>query len=199
MHGRPEEQPPDPRKNRIPHVPAQERHPFGTGLSREAVADDEVAAALQCLPERIEGAQVVLAIAVPQNDEAAARGGDATDDGVSVASSRLLDHPRARRLGKRRRTVPTPVVHYDDFAGDGAPVQESPGLADTVGDGTLLVAAEDENGQQRVIRHPVRRRRHDPAVVTLRLRTLHYFALASVTDRVRMQEEAEMILCQPSS
>ena len=155
-HGSGKQQPPDAGEDGIPHIPAQERHPLGTGFAGEAVADDDVAAVLQRLPERIERAQVVLAVAIPQNDEMAARGVDAADDGVSVASPRLLHHPRAHRLGAGGRAVAAAVVQHDHFAGDGAPVQELPRLADAVGDGAFLVAAEDENGQRWDIGHQTR-------------------------------------------
>ena len=98
----------------------------------------------------------MFAVAIPQNDETPAPGTDAADDSVAVAGPRLLHHARARRLGEGGRAVAAAVVQHDHFAGDGAPVQEVPRLADAVGDGALLVAAEDENGQRGNIGHQTR-------------------------------------------
>ncbi len=127
----------------------QERHRAVLDAAGEAVAEHEVAAALQLLPERRQRAEVVLPVSIAEDDEPAAGGSDAGVDRVAVACPRLLNDAGAGLFRKFRGAVPAGVVHHQDLPGDSVSVQEPSGFADAAGDGLLLVAAEDQDRQLR--------------------------------------------------
>ena len=92
-------------------VPAFRSLPPGAARAvHEPVAENEIAALAQLLVKRFERAEIMLPVAVAQNNMPPARRRDSRDDCVAVARIRLRNHARARLPRPRRRAVSAAVV-----------------------------------------------------------------------------------------
>ena len=132
------------RQRKVAETAQRRRRRVRRARPGEAVADHHLEALSQLLPERLQGVQIVLPVAVSENDEPAARGADAGGDRVAVACARLRDDAGARRPGPLRRPVAAGVVDHHHLAGYRVPGEEPARLPDAPGNGILFVAAEDQ-------------------------------------------------------
>ena len=137
----------DARQQGIADAAPQKRHRLGVDSPGEAVAEHKIMSLAQPVPKGVERIQIVLPVAVSENGVPTRRRLDARNDGVAVSRSRLVNDACPGRAREGRRTVAAAIVYDHDLAGDIPAFQEAESLADTMRDGLLLVAAENEYRQ----------------------------------------------------
>ena len=111
------------------------------------IAHHEVEAIAQLVQKTVECLEIVVAIAVAEDDEASPTRIDPGLDGATVARLRFADHASATLPGYRRRSVLTAVVQHHDFAANVPPLEKALRLGDALANRAFLVATEDQHAQ----------------------------------------------------
>ena len=133
----------------------QRRHGAGRDRALEARAHDELGAGAERLDERPDLAEIVGAVGVAHDDEAAADERDRVDVGAAEAAPRHLEHAGAARLGDLGGAVGR-AVDDQDLDPRAARRDALPAPVDEAADGDLLVERRDQDGDLG-IGHVVRR------------------------------------------
>src|SRR5437879_3304229 len=87
-----EEQPPDPRQDRVTEVPMERWHGTRADAAREAVAHHEVVTLPKLLHERTDRGEVVAVVGIAHDDEAPTGSSDATEQRAPVSLLLHIDH-----------------------------------------------------------------------------------------------------------
>jgi len=145
--GTTEEEATDAGEDGVAEVAVFPRHGAGLDAAEEAVAHDEVVAFAEFLYEAAGVGEVVGAVGVAHEDEAATGGGDAALEGAAVSFLGYADDAGAEARGDLLGTVGGAVVGDDHFAGEVLLAERAQGFFDAAGEGFGLVEARHDDGQ----------------------------------------------------
>jgi hypothetical protein len=134
-------------EGRVADVAILPGHGAGLDAASEAVAHHEVGAGTQALQKAGDVREVVAAVGIAHEDEAAAGGGDAPAQGVAVALGGDGDDAGSVCLGDGLGTVGAAVVGDDDLRVDLAGRDRGGDLLQAVREGERLVEAGEHDGE----------------------------------------------------
>ena len=136
-----EQHAPDQRERRVSDPPVRPDHRAFTDASGEPVAHDEIAALAERLEEGSDRREVVAVVGVAHDHVASACGGDASDQGASVALALHVHDLHTELARDRLRTVGAAVVGDDDLRLHAELLDRAARLADAAREGLDLVEA----------------------------------------------------------
>lgn len=142
-----EEQAPDPAQDRIAQITVERRHGPGSDPSPEAVAHDQIHALAQLVHKDLEAGEIVTVIGITHDDVFAARRGDASQQGRTVAFLRHIHHPGPQAAGYLPGSVRAAVVRYQHLSVDAGALQIGLGLHDAGGQCLGFVQAGHQDSQ----------------------------------------------------